>query len=317
MKSYIAAATIAVLGTGVAHAQEFSPTGPVTIIVPYGTGGSTDNTARALAIELEALWGQPIVIVNRPGAGSMIGVTELTQAAPNGQTILINTAAITTAPALQSDLQFDPVDDITPISLLITSPYVLIGGANVQSTDFTGFMEEAQGRPMFMATAGPGSSSHFMSELVIQAANLPADVVHFGGGGEALTNLMGGHADTYVSTTQSVMPYVNDGRAKALAVLAPERFSLLPDVQSSGEAGVSGVELEGWVAVFGPGGMDAALADSINADMATVMASDRMQEQLEQNYALAGSMSASEFGEIYLRDLNIWSDLAAEIGIGQ
>lgn len=317
MKSYIAAAAIAVLGTGVAHAQEFSPTGPVTIIVPYGTGGSTDNTARALAIELEALWGQPIVIVNRPGAGSMIGVTELTQAAPNGQTILINTAAITTAPALQSDLQFDPVDDITPISLLITSPYILIGGANVQSTDFTGFMEEAQSRPMFMATAGPGSSSHFMSELVIQAANLPADVVHFGGGGEALTNLMGGHADTYVSTTQSVMPYVNDGRAKALAVLAPERFSLLPDVQSSGEAGVSGVELEGWVAVFGPGGMDASLADSLNADLATVMASDRMQEQLEQNYAQAGSMSASEFGEIYLRDLNIWSDLAAEIGIGQ
>lgn len=317
MKSLIAAAAVAVLGTSAAYAQEDHPTGPVTIIVPYGTGGSTDTTARALAIELEQIWGQPIVIVNRPGAGSMIGTTELTQADPDGLTILINTAAITTAPALQSNLQFDPIEDITPLSLLITSPYVLVGGANVQSTDFSSFMEEAQSRPMFMATAGPGSSGHFMSELVMEAADLPADVVHFGGAGEALTNLMGGHADTYISTTQSVMPYVNDGRAKAIAVLAPERFPLLPDIQSSGEVGVSGVELEGWVAVFGPGGMDEALADKINADLATAMASDRMQEQLEQNYALAGNLSVAEFTEIYARDLNIWRDLAAERGIGQ
>ncbi|MDD7973121.1 Bug family tripartite tricarboxylate transporter substrate binding protein [Roseinatronobacter alkalisoli] len=317
MKSIIAAAVLAALGTSVANAQDSFPDGPVTIIVPYGTGGSTDTTMRALAIELEKIWNQPIVIVNRPGAGSMIGTTELTQAEPDGKTLLINTAAITTAPALQSDLQFDPVNDITPISLLITSPYVLVGGANVQSTDFSGFMEEAQSRLMFMATAGPGSSGHFMSELVMQAADLPADIVHFGGAGESFTNLMGGHADTYISTTQSVMPYVNDGRAKALAVLAPERFPLLPDIQSSGEVGVAGVELEGWVAIFGPGGMDDALVDRINADLAEAMASERMQEQLEQNYALAGNLSPAEFGEIYVRDLQIWRDLAAERGIGQ
>ncbi|MCP1200570.1 tripartite tricarboxylate transporter substrate binding protein [Notoacmeibacter sp. MSK16QG-6] len=317
MKTLLLATIAATLSATVAFAQDKFPSGPVTIIVPYGTGGSTDLTARPLAIELEKIWGQPVVIVNKPGAGSMIGTTEMTQAEPDGQTLLINTAAITTAPAIQKDLQFDPETDVTPISLLITSPYVLVGGAKVESDDFSGFLEEAKGRSMFMGTAGPGSSSHFMSELVIEAADLPADVVHFSGGGEAQTNLMGGHADTYISTTASVMPYVNDGRVKALAVLAPERFELLPDVQSSGEAGVSGVDINGWVALFGPGGMDPALVEQISADFAEAMASDTMKEQLKQNYAVAGDLSPEEFKEIYLRDMKTWKDLAAKRGIGQ
>jgi tripartite-type tricarboxylate transporter receptor subunit TctC len=317
MRTIFGATLAATLSATVAFAQDSFPSGPVTIIVPYGTGGSTDTTARPLAIELEEIWGQPVIIENKPGAGSMIGTTEMTQAEPDGHTLLINTAAISTAPAIQSDLQYDPETDVTPISLLITSPYVLVGGAKVESTDFAGFIEEAQERPMFMATAGPGSSGHFMSELVIEAADLPADVIHFSGGGESMTNLMGGHADTYISTTASVMPYVNDGRAKALAVLAPERFELLPDVPSSGEAGVTGVDINGWVAVFGPGGMDPALVEQINDDFATAMASERMTEQLEQNFAVAGDLSPAEFREIYLRDLNTWEDLAATRGIGQ
>ncbi len=316
MKTIIAAALGTTMSMTAAWAQADFPTGPVTIIVPYGTGGSTDTTARAIGIELEQIWGQPVVIQNQPGAGSMIGTTALTMADADGHTLLINTAAITTAPAIQAELQFDPIEDITPISLLITSPYVLVGGANVQSTDFSGFLEEAQTRMMFLGTAGPGSSSHFMSELVIRAANLPAEVVHFSGGGEAQTNMMGGHSDTYISTTASVMPYVNDGRVKALAVLAPERFALLPDIQSSGEAGIEGVDIEGWVALFGPGGMDPALADQINADFAQAMATASMQQMLVDNYAVAGDLTPAEFAAIYSRDLQTWDELADAIGLG-
>jgi tripartite-type tricarboxylate transporter receptor subunit TctC len=132
-----------------------------------------------------------------------------------------------------------------------------------------------------------------------------------------MTNLMGGHADTYISTTASVMPYVNDGRVKVLAVLAPERFALLPDVMSSGEAGVSGVDIEGWVAVFGPGGMDGALVQQISDDLATAMQSEVMQTQLAENFALAGNLTPEEFREVYFRDMQTWKNLAAERGIGQ
>lgn len=316
MKLIFATALGAMLAT-TAMAQDAYPTGPVTIIVPYGTGGSTDLTARAVAIELEQMWGQPVVVENRPGAGSMIGTTTMTQAEPDGHTLMINTAAITTAPAIQDELQFDPVADVTPIALLVTSPYVLVGGANVQANNLSEFIAEAQERTMFLGTAGPGSSSHFMSELVIAATDMPAEVIHFSGGGEAQTNMMGGHSDTYISTTASVMPYVNDGRVKALAVLAPERFELLPDVQASGEAGVSGVDIQGWVALFGPGGMTEELTNQINADFTEAMASDRMQTLLDENYALAGDLSPAEFGEIYLRDMQIWADLAEARGIGE
>jgi tripartite-type tricarboxylate transporter receptor subunit TctC len=317
MKTIIAAALGTTLSITAAWAQADYPTGPVTIIVPYSTGGSTDTTARAIAIELERMWGQPVVVQNQPGAGSMIGTTAMTQADPGGYTLMINTAAITTAPAIQDALQYDPETDVHPIALLITSPYVLVGGANVQSTDFSGFLEEAQTRTMFLGTAGPGSSSHFMSELLIAAADLPAEVIHFSGGGEAQTNMMGGHSDTYISTTASVMPYVNDGRVTALAVLAPERFALLPDIQSSGEAGISGVEIDGWVALFGPGGMDEALVAQINADFTEAMGSESMRAMLEDNFAVAGNLSPDEFAAIYLRDMETWMNLAAERGIGQ
>jgi tripartite-type tricarboxylate transporter receptor subunit TctC len=316
MRTILAAAIGTTLTMTAAWAQTDFPTGPVTIIVPYGTGGSTDMTARAIAIELEQMWGQPVVIQNQPGAGSMIGTTAMTQADPDGYTLMINTAAITTAPAIQDALQYDPITDVTPIALLITSPYVLVGGANVQATNFTEFLAEAQERTMFLGTAGPGSSSHFMSELLIIAAGLPAEVIHFSGGGEAQTNMMGGHSDTYISTTASVMPYVNDGRVTALAVLAPERFALLPDIQSSGEAGITGVEIDGWVAVFGPGGMDEALTAQINADFSTAMGTASMQTQLEENFAMVGDLSPAEFQAIYLRDMQTWMDLAEARGIG-
>ena len=152
---------------------------------------------------------------------------------------------------------------------------------------------------------------------MIQAANVPADVVHFSGAGESMTNLMGGHADTYISTTASVMPYVNDGRVTALAVLAPERFELLPDIMSSGEAGVTGVDINGWVAVFGPGGMDEALVQQISDDLAEAMQSEAMQTLLTENFAVAGDLTPAEFREVYLRDMQTWQDLAAERGIGQ
>ncbi len=132
-----------------------------------------------------------------------------------------------------------------------------------------------------------------------------------------MTNLMGGHADTYISTTASVMPYVNDGRAKALAVLAPKRFKLLPDVMASSEAGVSGVDIDGWVAVFGPGGMDEALTQKISEDLAKAMKSDAMQQQLKDNFAVAGELTPAEFRKIYLRDMAMWKKLAAERGIGK
>ena len=313
--NYLAGATLAVLlSTGAAFAQDF-PSGPVTIIVPYSPGGATDTTARALAVELEKVWGQPIVIENRPGAGSMIGTALLAQAEPDGQTLLINTAAFTTAPALQAELPFDPMTEITPILMISTSPYTVVAGAEVQANTLSEFLEEAQSRPIFFASAGVGSSSHFTEELLIQQAGLDAEVVHFSGGGEAQTNLMGGHADIYISTTQSVMPYVNNGQVKALGVLGSERFEMLPDLESSGELGIEGIDVDGWNGLFGPGGMSpeviAAVAEGVNE----AIASESFQQNLSENFVEAGTDTPEEFAARVYAEMEVWKDLAESRGI--
>jgi tripartite-type tricarboxylate transporter receptor subunit TctC len=311
MKIFAAGALAFAAATGTAGAQEF-PTKPVTIIIPYSGGGSTDLMARSLATELQEMWGQPVIVENRAGAGSMIGTAYLSQQQPDGYTLLVNTAAHSTAPAVQKDLPFDPKTDITPIGMVATSPYVAVSGNSVKADGFDAFVAEAKERPMFFATAGVGSSSHFAAELLIQQAGLPADVVHYSGGGEAQVNLMGGHADVYISTTASVMPYVNNGQVKALVVLAPERFDLLPDVQSSGENGVEGIEIDGWLGLFGPGGMDPALVEKINTDMNTAIANDGFKKILADNFVVAGDTTAAEFKEQVEKEMDLWVGLAKE-----
>lgn len=291
------------------------PSRTVTIIIPYSGGGSTDLLARALANELSGMWNQTVIVENRPGAGSMIGTAYLSQAAPDGYTLLVNTAAHSTAPAVQHNLPFDPQTDITPIGMVATSPYIAVGGAAVQANNFEEFVAEAQERPMFFATAGVGSSSHFSAELLIQQADLPGDVVHFSGGGEAQTNLMGGHADVYISVTASVMPYVNNGQVKPIVILGENRYSLLPDVQSSAELGVSGIEIDGWVGLFGPGGMDPELVERLNADLQTALASDSFRQILAANYVDPGFGTPAEFREQVEAEMELWRNLAEERSI--
>ena len=315
MKTLIAAAVAAITLGGAATAQDTFPSGPVTIIVPYSPGGATDRTARALATELETVWSQPIVVENRPGAGSMIGTALLARAKPDGQTLMINTAAFSTAPALQSDLPFDPKADITPIMMISASPYTAVAGTNVKAKSFSEFFAEAKERPMFFATAGVGSSSHLMAELLIQQAGLDAEVVHFSGGGDAQTNLMGGHADVYISTTQSVMPYANNGQVTALGVLGEERFGLLPDLEATGESDVQGIEVDGWNGLFGPGGMSPDLVAQVAEGVRKAMESDGFRKNLEENFVEAGTLEGQEFADMVYAETETWRKLAEERGI--
>lgn len=311
----LATATMGILlSTSVAFALDTFPSKPVTIIVPYSPGGSTDLVARQLAVELQQIWGQNVIVENRAGAGSMIGTTTLSQAEPDGHTLLVNTAAASTAPAVQT-LAFDPITGVTPIMQLGTSAYVMVAGANVQSDTLSEFVVEAAASPKFFATAGVGSSSHFAAELFMQQSGVSGDIIHFSGGGDANTNLMGGHADIYVSNTASVIPYVRNGQVKALGVLGEERFNLIPDLEASGEIGIEGITINAWLGMFGPGGMDQALVEKIHADVGTAMQSDAFKELLGVNFIVPGSISPADFGKLYADEMDMWKALAADRGI--
>ncbi len=311
----VSAALVALgLTTVPALAQDF-PTKPVILIVPYSGGGSTDLIGRQLAHELSLIWGQPVVVENRTGAGSMLGTAFLAQAAPDGYTLLVNTPAMATAPAVQHDLPFDPKTDITSIGMVATSPYLAVSGAAVKATTFKDFIAEAKERPMFFATAGVGTSSHFTEVLLSQQAGIDVDIVHFSSGGDAQVNLMGGHADVYISNTASVMPYVNNGQVKALVMLGSERFELLPEIEASAESGVAGIDVNSWVGLFGPGGMDQALVDKINTDMHAALATESFRKVLADNYVVAGTDTAAEFTTQVQDETALWQKLAQERSI--
>ncbi len=314
MKLYSLALVALGLAAAPAMAQDF-PSKPVTLIVPYSGGGSTDLIGRQLAHELSLLWGQPVVVENRAGAGSMLGMAFLAQAAPDGYTLLVNTPAVATAPAVQHDLPFDPKADITPIGMIATSPYLAVAGAEVKAESFKDFIAEAKERPMFFATAGVGTSSHFTEELLIQQSGIDADIVHFSSGGDAQVNLMGGHADVYISNTASVMPYVKNGQVKALVMLGTERFSLLPEIEASAENGVAGIEVNSWVGLFGPGKMDPAVVERINADLHKALATESFTKVLADNYVIAGTDTAADFKTQVEDEMALWKTLAEERNI--
>lgn len=297
-----------------AQAQTF-PQRPVTIVIPFAPSGSTDLIARQLASELGSIWSQPVIVDSRPGAGSMIGTAAVAQAEPDGHTLMVTTAAFTTAPAIMPDLPFDPATDIRPIAMVGFSPLIIAAGANVQSDNLADFLDEARARPMFVATPGVGSMGHFAGELLIGGTGIEMDLVHYGGGGEAVTDLMGGHADILINTTAAIMPHVRSGNLRALGLLGVDRFDELPDLVTTAELGAETPAVGGWIAVMGPGGLSDELTAQLHADLTRAMQGDSFRELLATNQMTPIELSPAEFAARVRAEGQMWSDLARERGI--
>lgn len=309
----------AVLGlaalAGQAQAQGKFPEKPVTLIVPYAPGGTTDLLGRQLAAELADIWGQPVVVENRSGAGSMIGTAHLAQSQPDGYTLLLNTPAHVTAPAVYDDLPFDPAADITSVAMLSYSPFLMVAGSSVSAETLEELVEEAKSGEMFIATSGLGSSSHFAGELFASESGSSIDIVHFNGGGEALSSLMGAHAELYISSAASSMAAVSGGQVKPIAVLGSERYSKLSDTQATSEAGIEIPDIRIWQGIFGPGGMPDDLVQKIAADVATVLKSEEFLAMLDSNYTMPANVSSAEFSKMVADEMVFWKELAQRRGI--
>jgi tripartite-type tricarboxylate transporter receptor subunit TctC len=265
----ITAAVAAMIAAGAAGAQSF-PDRSVTIVVPFGAGAVTDTLARQLAGAMQEQWGQPVVVENRPGGGSMVGTAHVARSTADGYTLLVTTSAYATAPAVIADIPFDPRADLQPIALAGYIPMVFVAGPSTQGPTLVEFLEEARARPMFAATAGLGTTTHFTVEMLMQAAGIEMDAVHYGGGGEAVVAVMGGHADIYASTPASTLDNIRAGNMRGLGIAGDSRINVLPDVPSTAELGIEGVNSTFWLGVLAPGGIPADVAESINAAVVAI-----------------------------------------------
>jgi tripartite-type tricarboxylate transporter receptor subunit TctC len=247
-----------------AQAAPWRPTRPIRLVVPFAPGGSNDIVGRIVAEAASQLLGQPIVIENRAGAGSMIGAEAVARAAPDGSTLLINSAH-STVPAIVARVPYDTVKDFVGVAVAGFSPYVLVTNPTVQARtaqELVALLKANPGR-YNMATAGIGSGVHVAAELFTSVTGVTAELVHYRGGGPSVAALVAGEAQFGAPTMASSLGQVRGGTIRALAVLAEQRSPALPDVPSATEAGIPRVIVEEFFPILAPTGTPAPVVAAL------------------------------------------------------
>lgn len=251
---------IGLAGAGVAsaYAQETAaeyPSRPITIVVPYAPGGGTDAVARLLAPKLQDALGQPVVVENREGAGSRLGLAHVARSEPDGYTLLYSANGGFAITPHIGESPYDPVTDFQPITMISQSVYVIAANPDFEPDNLSELIEYAKANPGVVnyGSSGAGGQGHVAGEMLKQMAGI--DMVHipFGGTGESNTAVISGTVDLTWAGLSGIMPQVEAGRVKALGVTGLERVSALPDVPSAAEA-VPGYETTIWYALFAPAG---------------------------------------------------------------
>jgi tripartite-type tricarboxylate transporter receptor subunit TctC len=259
----------AAVAPSVVRAQSGSawrPTRPVRLVVPFAPGGSNDIVGRIIAEAASQALGQSIVIENRAGAGSMIGAEHVARSAPDGYTLLINSAH-STVPAIVARVPYRTVEDFTGVAIAGFSPYVLCANPQLPVESAQQLMTLLKANPgrYNMATAGIGSGVHVGAELFRSIAKVEVELVHYRGGGPSVAALVAGESQFGTPTMASSLGQVRGGGVRALAVLAEQRTSALPDVPSAPEAGLAGVILEEFFPILAPAGTPAAAVEALGA----------------------------------------------------
>ncbi|MGG5809571.1 Bug family tripartite tricarboxylate transporter substrate binding protein [Falsiroseomonas sp. CW058] len=293
------------LAAAPALAQGFAPQRPVRIVVPFAAGASMDSIARLMARGLEPRWHQPVVVENRTGAGGNVGAQAVAQAAPDGHTLLIAAAGMmTVSPHLYRDLPFDLVRDLAPVAMLGSIPNVMVVPASSPVRDVAGFLAAARAaaRPFTYGSPGSGSYIHVTGALFARETGLPAEHVAYRGSAPALVDLVAGRIDVMFENLPGALPFIRDGRLRALAVTSPARSPFLPEVPSTAEAGLPGVQAVAWFAAYAPGRTDAATRARIAEDLAAVQRGEEAARGLGNLGLTVEVMGPGELGAMVDRE---------------
>lgn len=274
-RTLLAASLLAPLGAR-AQTGAFRPPSTVRMIVPFTAGGSMDSIARVISRGLEPRWGQTVVVENRTGAFGNIGAEIVARSAPDGTNLVICSAGMmSVSPHLYKDLSFSLVDDLAPVALLASLPNVMVVPASHPARDVAGFIAHARssGKAFTYCSPGSGSSVHVAGALFALQAGLQAEHVAYRGSSPALIDLAQGRIDVMFENMPGALPYIRDGRLRALAVTSPERSPELPDVPTIAEAGMPAVTITAWFAAYAQGRTPLALRQAVAQDIASVQQS--------------------------------------------
>lgn len=293
------------------------PDRPIRFIVPFAPGGTADVLTRALGQKLGQRLGQPVIVENRPGASTAIGVKHAAMAAPDGYTILYGGVSSQVMNPLVNRVDFDPVKDFTPISLVNSLPLVLVVHPALPAADFAQFVALAKSRtePITYASAGAGTSNHLAGELLKSAAGIPLLHVPYKSSAPALNDLLGGHVDAMFDLVLTSAPQARLGKVRPLAITSARRSPLLPDVPTLRELGLPEGEVDVWTGVFGPAGMPPAIVDRLHREIAAILQLPEVQQQFASLGALAEPSTPAQLEALLQSELVKWKRVVKEARI--
>jgi tripartite-type tricarboxylate transporter receptor subunit TctC len=283
------------LALGAAQAQTY-PTKPVRVIVAFTPGGVTDIIARTFASRLTELWGQPVVVENRPGASGSLAAQVVSRAPGDGHTLLVHSSGYSINIALQPALPYDP-RDLVDVAPLASQAQVLVVNPASSIRSVADLVAAAKAKPgeLTYGSAGVGSGTHFNAEKFRIAAGI--DVLHipYKGGADAINETMAGRLAFTFNTITLALPYIRDGRLRVLGVTSTQRSSLLPEVPTIAESGVPGFEFTFWNGLWAPATTPPAVVEKIGRDLAQIVATPDMRERLTRLGAEPMAMTPKEF----------------------
>ena len=282
------AALAAVAAPLSASAQAAYPSRPITLVVPFPPGGSSDIITRLIGKRLSEKLGQAVVIDNRPGAGTVIGAAYVAKAAPDGYTLLVSSGStFTVNPAIRANLPYDPVKSFDPIGIVGRIPLVLLANSQVPVNNVKEFVAAAKATPdkLSYASFGAGTTSHFTAELVLQSVGAKLLHVPYKGSAPAMTDLMGGQVPFSFDTVTAALPQLKSGKIKAIAVTTAKRSSQLPNVPTFAEAGYKDVDADTWIMLVGPKGLPPPVFGTLEKTLAAILAEPGTRKALQEQAA--------------------------------
>jgi tripartite-type tricarboxylate transporter receptor subunit TctC len=289
----------------------------VRLIVPFPAGGPADALGRVLADQLNKIWGQPVVVENRGGAGGNLGAEVVARAAPDGYTLLLNASSHVINASLYEKVPYDPIKDFSPVSEVASYMLVLVVHPSVPATSVKEFVAFAKSKPdgLSVANAGLGTPTHLAAVLFAQAAEANLIHVPYRGAAPASTDLIAGQVPAMFNNPVNAVPQVRANTLRALAVTGSKRLLLLPDLPTVAESGYPGFETRTWYGVFGPAGLPADIVRKLHADMERIL---RMPEIANSLVAQGWDITVSppdQFSRVLQSEYDRWSAVVKRAGI--
>ncbi len=294
------------------------PDRPIRMVVGFAPGGFTDVLARLLGQKLSERLGQPVLVENKPGAAGTLGADLVAKSKPDGYTLLLghsNSNAV--APALYPRLPYDVVRDFTPVIRVATTPLLLTVNASVPATDVRSFVALAKSRKdgLSYASSGNGSAQHLAAARFMLATRTQMTHVPYKGSGQAIVDLLAGTVDVNFESPPNVLPHLQSGKLKALAITSARRSPLLPDVPTLAEAGVPNAEMLQWFAVLAPAGLPQPILGRLNSELNSILSQPDVVDKIASQGGEIIGGTPKAFVDFLPRDAAAWAQLVKEADI--